>query len=101
MAQPPIRVYHALVCTELVWRSYRPLGGAPGLEVPLVSVLGRQTLPANELARQYRDTRGRAGQQLDFVLYFEGREHRGDAVEAGEEAFLHTPARSKWDFGQP
>jgi hypothetical protein len=42
---------HALVCTELVWRSYRPSEGKKGLKIPLVEIAGRKTLPANEIAK--------------------------------------------------
>jgi hypothetical protein len=92
---------HALVCTELVWRSYRPAGEAPGLSIPTVRVLGRETLPPTDIARLFRDERAKPGPQLEFVYFLEGREHHGDAVVSTEPAFLTTPDRSKWDFGQP
>jgi hypothetical protein len=93
---------HALVCTEVVWRSYRPENaetGRPGLRLEPIPVAGRLTLPANEIAKTFRDEHGSADAQFDFVYYLEGREAELAAVPAGVEAFLETPSRSKWDFG--
>jgi hypothetical protein len=93
---------HALVCSELVWRSYRPLEGAddPGLRIDTVKIAGRWTLPANEFARLYRDEKGKGGAQLDFVLFIEGREKEQDAVARDEVAFTDSVDRSKWDVLQ-
>lgn len=90
----------SLVCTELVWRSYRPLGDAPGLRLETVKVAGRQTLPANELARCFQREHGRPDRQLDFVAFVDGREAERRALVADEPAFLATPDRPKWDVAQ-
>lgn len=89
-----------LVCSELVWRAYRPEGGLPGLELPLVTVLGRQTLPPHEIARLFAAEKQGARQQLTFVAYLEASEAELRALERDEAAFLLTPERSKWDFRQ-
>jgi hypothetical protein len=89
---------HAIVCTELVWRSYRPAEGKRGLEIPLVDVMGRRTLPANEIARRYSAERGRPEAQFEFVAFLDGREHEGRAVPAGEEDFARSCERAKWDI---
>jgi len=91
---------HALVCTELVWRSYRPDGEMKGLRVPLVEMMGRETLPANEIARLYADERGRADAQLEFVYFLDAREAEGRAVVSDEASFAATPDRTKWDVAQ-
>ena len=88
---------HAIVCTELVWRSYRPAGGRRGLKIPLVDVMGRRTLPANEIARLYAAQRGGPGAQFDFVAFLDGREREKRAVPAGEEEFAGSCRRAKWD----
>lgn len=91
----------ALVCTEVVWRAYRPkTAGAEGLHLEPRSVAGRLTLPANDIARTFRDERGRSDRQLDFVYYLEGRELANAAVVADEDSFVATVDRSKWDFGR-
>lgn len=88
---------HALVCTELVWRSYRPDGEGPGLEIELRRIAGRLTLPANDIARAFRDE----PEKFAFVHFIEGREHHQDAVVRDADALRATVDRSKWDFGQP
>lgn len=91
---------HALVCTEVVWRSYRAADGVEGLEIPLVEVAGRLTLPANEIARLYAEEADDPGRQLDFVLFLDAREGEGRAVETDEAAFRASPSRLKWDLFQ-
>jgi len=91
---------HALMCTEVVWRSYRAAAGVEGLEMPLTVVAGRLTLPANDIARRYAEEADDPGRQLDFVLFLDARERLGLAVEADETAFRSSPARLKWDLFQ-
>ncbi|WP_375757469.1 YiiX/YebB-like N1pC/P60 family cysteine hydrolase [Corallococcus exercitus] len=90
----------SLVCTELVWKSYAPSKDMKGLDIPLVSVAGRRTLPANELVRVFDAEYGQPGRQFDFVAFLDGREATGDAVEANAEAFRYTYRRMKWDIAQ-
>ena len=84
---------HALVCTELVWRAYRPAQGKDGLDLRLVEVAGRPTLPANVLAEQFVDERGSAGAQLDFVAFIDAVREAAKSrdVRRGE---LHRDARA-------
>jgi hypothetical protein len=89
---------HALVCTELVWRAYRAAAGKPGLELPLVEMAGRPTLPANDIARLYVDEWGTADAQLEFVYFIDAIERERRAVVASEEEFRETPERTKWDL---
>lgn len=88
---------HALVCTELVWRAYRPATGKQGLELPLVEMAGRPTLPANDVARLYVQERGSADARLEFVYFIDAIERERRAVVAGEDEFVGTPERTKWD----
>jgi hypothetical protein len=89
---------HALVCTEVVWRAYRPAQGKAGLELGLVELAGRPTLPANDLARQYVAERGSADAQLEFVAFIDAIEHQQLAVFSTEAEFALTPDRTKWDY---
>ncbi|MCB9764804.1 MAG: protein tyrosine phosphatase [Alphaproteobacteria bacterium] len=91
---------HAIVCTELVWRAYRPEEGKEGLDLPLVEVAGRHTLPANELVKLYAEQRDTPQQQLDFVAFLDAREREGVAVIADEAAFAASHERVKWDVAQ-
>jgi hypothetical protein len=89
---------HALVCTEVVWRAYRPAQGKAGLDLALVQVAGRPTLPANDLARQYVAERSDPNAQLEFVAFIDAIEHQQVAVFSTEEEFATTPERTKWDY---
>jgi hypothetical protein len=88
------------VCTELVWRSYRPAEGKEGLNFELVDIAGRKTLPANEIARQFALSYGKAERQLDFVYWMDASEKEQRAVVSTEAAFLETHKRLKWDIAQ-
>jgi hypothetical protein len=89
---------HALVCTELVWRSYRPAHDKAGLEIPLVEMAGRMTLPANAIAGLYARERGDERRQLDFVWFYDAVEHEQRAFTADEAAFARSFERVKWDL---
>ncbi|HZO14342.1 MAG TPA: YiiX/YebB-like N1pC/P60 family cysteine hydrolase, partial [Polyangiaceae bacterium] len=92
---------HALVCTELVWRSYRPAKErSHAIDFSLVPVAGRMTLPANELALKYAREAGTAAAQLDFVVFVDAREDLGEAFVSSEEAFRASARRTKWDIAQ-
>jgi hypothetical protein len=91
---------HALVCTELVWRAYRPAQGKRGFDIPLVELAGRWTLPANEIAAHYARQHGRDGADLDFVLFVDAREKLRKAFLSTEAAFRASAERSKWDLSQ-
>lgn len=64
-----------LVCTELVYRSYDSV-----LDLPLVEVMGRRTLPPTEMIRHFANTLGKPEQQLDFVAFYDGHEKLDHAV---------------------
>jgi 1-acyl-sn-glycerol-3-phosphate acyltransferase len=77
-----------LVCTEVVYRAV-----AGHVELPLVEVLGRRTLPAIEIVRHALTPEGRA--QLEFIALLDGDESAGHAVWADEAALaasLERPA---------
>jgi hypothetical protein len=86
----------ALVCSELVYKSYQPGTGTPGVELRLASVAGRLMLTPNEVARSFSLSRGAADPQLDFVLMLDGSERTGDAHTASEEVFAASWQRPKW-----
>jgi len=91
---------HALVCTELVWRAYQARPGQAGLSIPLVPVLGRQTLPANELAAFYARHHGKPSAQLELVFFVDARERQRSTFLSTEASFRASHRRSKWDIAQ-
>ncbi|MFN7139867.1 MAG: YiiX/YebB-like N1pC/P60 family cysteine hydrolase, partial [Limisphaerales bacterium] len=74
-----------LVCTELLYRSC-------GLEIdlPLVEVMGRKTLPPTEIVRKFVEERGTTNAQLRFVAFLDGEESAGKARFRDEGAFAET-----------
>jgi hypothetical protein len=81
-----------LVCTELVYRAYEQ-GGLP---LPLVRILGRPTLPANEFVRLFDRQHGTADQRFDLVLFLDGQESRSEAVPRDLSVFRQSWKRPKW-----
>lgn len=90
-----------VVCSELVVKAYESSSDSPGLAMPYVELVGRRAVPPTELARSFRDQRGKPGQQLDFVYFLEGCEGERKAVVADADAFAKTCERPKWDIVQP
>ncbi len=84
-----------LVCTELVYRAYDGM-----IRFDLVTVMGRKTLPAIEIARKYAKEAGSPARQLDFVCFVDGDEKTGTANFRDEKAFVESNDRSGFaEFG--
>jgi hypothetical protein len=79
-----------LVCTQVIYLSYYDV-----LAFELQRILGRTTMPANEIARKYANEAGRADRQLDFVLFLDAVPSRGVAVESTEAEFRKSVLRPK------
>jgi len=88
---------HAIVCSELVWRAYRSAEGKAGFEIPLVAIGGRQTLPANEIARFYSEAYGSDHEAFDFVLFYDADERAHVSRPSDEATFRDSWQRSRWD----
>lgn len=88
---------HAVVCTELVWRAWRSEDDLPGLDLPLVRVAGRMTLPANELARIYDAQADDPNRQLDFVFFIDAHEKDRTVFISDEAHYRDSWKRTKWD----
>jgi 1-acyl-sn-glycerol-3-phosphate acyltransferase len=74
-----------LVCTELVCRAFDA-----DVQFPLVTVMGRKTLPPTELVRKFVMERGRGDAQLDCVCFLDGDEKSGRASFKDTEVFATT-----------
>ncbi len=86
----------SLVCTELVVKSYLPGEMKQGLDLPLENVMGQTLTPANSFARQFDETFGTDGQQMDLVLFLDGHEKEKLAAESNIAAFRRSWQRPKW-----
>ena len=88
-----------LVCTELVYKAYQARSGMEkGVEIPLQEILGRPTLPPNNIIELFDKEKTSGSTQFDFVLFLDGREKDAKAVFSSEEALRKTWQRTKWDF---
>ncbi|MCP4676979.1 MAG: hypothetical protein GY854_15960 [Deltaproteobacteria bacterium] len=92
---------HTVVCTELVWRSYRPGPEKAGLDIPLVALMGRETLPANDIAKIYAQEEAGPDAQLGFVYFLDAAEEKNAAFVSSKDEFTKTHARTKWDMKLP
>lgn len=79
-----------LVCTELVARAY---ANSNQLEFPLVTVMGRRTLPPTEMVRKYCLERNSPNRQLDLVIFLDGHAHGKQAVQRDPDALATTLER--------
>jgi hypothetical protein len=94
-----------LVCTELIYRAYDELIDGERIEFPLVRILGRDTLPPDEIVRVFARQRspdpagggqpvGRpAPGRLEFVLFLDGDPWAGAARAASVEEFIRSAER--------
>jgi hypothetical protein len=87
-----------LVCTELVYKSYEPAADMKGLNLPLETMLGRELLPANLIARQFDQQYGTTNVQFDFVAFLDGYERGGKAVDSNVDEFRQSWQRPKWNI---
>jgi len=88
----------AIVCTELVYKAYEPVAGFRGVAWSVPQILGRPVIPANEFARQFDAAFGTPAQQLDLIVFLDGQERAGVAIERSVEAFRESWRRPKWQF---
>ena len=70
--------------------------GQGELRLPLVEMIGRKLLPANEIDRQFDAQYGSAEAQFEFVIFLDGAERERKAVEANVEQFRQSWRRPKW-----
>ena len=90
----------SLVCTELVYKSWQPADNRRGPTLELQSVMGRTTLPANDIVRQFDEGMDTKEPELEFVYFLDGREKEGDALVSDVAAFRESWRRPKWDVLQ-
>ncbi len=79
-----------LVCSQVVYLSY-----ADAIDLPLQRVLGRNTMPANDIARKYAAEAGKANRQLDLVLFLDAVPSRGVAAESTAAEFRKSVTRPR------
>ena len=81
-----------LVCTELVYRTF-------GEKIPLqpINVMGRRTLPAMELLRQYMEAPETAS-RVSFIAFLDGNEAVGYAAFRDLKTLRESMSRPSFQF---
>ncbi len=79
-----------LVCTEVVYRAYEGI-----LHFDLVEVMGRMTLPAQEIVRKFVREKEREDRELDLILFLDGNNRSGVARRASVDDFCASADRKR------
>ena len=87
----------SLVCTELVYKAFEPRDDYRGIDFPTTRVMGRNTLPANDLVRYYATD---GADEFEFVYFLDGVEKSKSAIVSTEAEFRNSWKRPKWDVVQ-
>ncbi len=90
----------ALVCSELIYDAYQPVGEKKGLHFELTMTSGRKIVSPNDMVEKYYEERGKENRELDFVYFLDGNEKLGRAFVKDEEAFKLTWQRPKYSWYQ-
>lgn len=83
----------SLVCSELVYKAYQ---NTNKLNLDLKEMNGRLIYSPNDFTEKYFQEFEREGQELELVLFLDGNEKKGVAVEKDEKVFKNTWKRPKW-----
>ncbi len=85
----------SLVCSELIYKAYKPLEDNKGLRFPLDEVLGRKVLSPNKIASLFDKERS-TNSQMDLVLFMDGNEQKNASVRSDVKTFQKSWMRPKW-----
>lgn len=86
----------ALVCTELVAKSYEGTSELPGIVFPKVKVVDKEVTPANEFARLFDIEADAHDPLFSFVFFYDGNEKINMSVRSTEDEFRKSWKRPKW-----
>ncbi|BCE03226.1 YiiX/YebB-like N1pC/P60 family cysteine hydrolase [Marinicellulosiphila megalodicopiae] len=86
----------ALVCSELIVKSYLPRHDQKGIEFPLKLTAGRLLMPANQIGKLYSEQYQTDKQQFDLVVFLDGNESDKASYFSDEASFIKSWKRPKW-----
>lgn len=81
---------HEVVCSELIYNSFRPRSDKKGLTFLFSTVMGRAFMSPNDMAHQYALERNSANPTFSFVLYCDGDEKIHKSFFNNETAFVNS-----------
>jgi hypothetical protein len=87
------RIDNALVCSEVIYRSYRDIDG---LTLKTVELNGRPMLPPNSIAEKFDKEYGTPNQELELVIFLDGNEKTRKIIERDVAEFRKSWQRPKW-----
>jgi hypothetical protein len=90
----------SIFCSELIYKSYEPRHSYGGVRFGLIDLLGRTTLPPNQIITQFDEEFESENRQLDFVWFLDGREKDEAAFFNDVESLRASHKRTKWDISQ-
>lgn len=79
-----------VVCSELIYNSFRPRSDKSGLTFLFSTVMGRAFMSPNDMAHQYALERNSANPTFSFVLYCDGDEKIHKSFFNNENAFANS-----------
>jgi hypothetical protein len=86
----------ALVCTELVYKSFEPSKQFKGVTLLTSEVVGRKVTTANDIARMYDEEYGDPNAQFELIMFLDGLEKQSKAKPATAAEFRRSWRRPKW-----
>jgi hypothetical protein len=86
----------SLVCSELIYKVYEAGEGMSGLRFDPEEIMGRRIVTPNGMAQGFDHEQGKGSCQSDLVLFFDGYERTGRAVEGEVAEFRQSWRRPKW-----
>ncbi len=91
-----------LVCTELVYKSFESPGSdTESLRFPMTEIMGRQVVPANDIAKLFDRECDTPAPQLSFVVFLDGDEKTRTAIRKDVLNFRSSWKRPKWHILVP
>ena len=87
---------NALVCSELVAKSYASINGVEGIQFKISQVLGAPVISPNSIVQLYDEEYDDPEPQLKLVWFLDGDYSKGKAIEKSDLDLRHSWKRPKW-----
>lgn len=90
----------SIVCSELIYKVFKPGRGKKGLTLSLREIAGRKAMPANDIVEKFDREFDSPGRELDFVYFLDGSEKDKKAFTKSTADLRSSHLRLKWDIVQ-
>ena len=90
-----------LVCSEVVYKAYDLTSTeGTGIQFELADVMGRYTLPPNDMVELFDGEYETDSPQMSFVAFLDGQTSQKSALWGTVESYRESWRRPKWDLSQ-